>query len=236
MEGMIHSWFFQYSSYWTLHLGHYNMLMEGKDIAQGRKKKKLESGGSVCYRLEDSPNIYILHYVSLPALFMPAKSLGHLCLRLHNTVDCRPQGRAPLSLGFSRQEYWSELPCPPPADLPDPGIEPASLMSPALRADSLPLAPPRKPAYTIIRLYDEFWSVALGRLWHRSPPDYVTCNQLWIISSLPLPVLESLEALCWDRATSRSWKNPWSIAGKWAALESISTCRGFVRRDNKFFV
>ena len=35
----------------------------------------------------------------------------------------------PLSMGFSRQEYWSGLPCPPPGDLPDPGIEPESLMS-----------------------------------------------------------------------------------------------------------
>ena len=37
--------------------------------------------------------------------------------------------QAPLSMGFSRQEYWSGLPCPPPADLPNPGIEPATLMS-----------------------------------------------------------------------------------------------------------
>ena len=35
-------------------------------------------------------------------------------------------------MGFSRQEYWSGLPCPPPGDLPDPGTEPASLTSPAL--------------------------------------------------------------------------------------------------------
>ena len=40
--------------------------------------------------------------------------------------------QAPLSMGFSRQGYWSGLPCPPPGDLPDPGIEPASLVSPAL--------------------------------------------------------------------------------------------------------
>ena len=40
--------------------------------------------------------------------------------------------QAPLSMGFSRQEYWSGLSCSPPGDLPDPGIEPASLMSPAL--------------------------------------------------------------------------------------------------------
>ena len=35
-------------------------------------------------------------------------------------------------MGFSRQEYWSGLPCPPPGDLPNPGIEPAPLMSPAV--------------------------------------------------------------------------------------------------------
>ena len=40
--------------------------------------------------------------------------------------------QAPLSMGFYRQEYWSGSPCPPPGDLPDPGMEPASLMSPAL--------------------------------------------------------------------------------------------------------
>ena len=38
----------------------------------------------------------------------------------------------PLSMRFSRQEHWSGLPCPPPGDLPDPGMEPASLTSPAL--------------------------------------------------------------------------------------------------------
>ena len=40
--------------------------------------------------------------------------------------------QAPLSMGFSRQEYWSGLPCPPPGDLPDPRIKPVSLTSPAL--------------------------------------------------------------------------------------------------------
>ena len=40
--------------------------------------------------------------------------------------------QAPLSMGFSRQEYWSGLPCPAPGDLPDPGIKPVSLVSPAL--------------------------------------------------------------------------------------------------------
>ena len=46
--------------------------------------------------------------------------------------------QAPLSMGFSKQEYLSGLPCPSPWDPPSPGIEPTSLMSPALQADSLP--------------------------------------------------------------------------------------------------
>ena len=50
--------------------------------------------------------------------------------------------QAPLSMGFSRQEYWSGLPCLPPGDLPDPGTEPAS---PELQADSLPLSHRRSP-------------------------------------------------------------------------------------------
>ena len=44
--------------------------------------------------------------------------------------------QAPLSVGFSRQEYWSGLPCPPPGDLPDSGLKPRS---PALQVDSFPL-------------------------------------------------------------------------------------------------
>ena len=48
--------------------------------------------------------------------------------------------RAPLSMGFSWQEYWSGLPCPPPEDIPNPGVEPASPVSPALNADTLPLS------------------------------------------------------------------------------------------------
>ena len=44
------------------------------------------------------------------------------------TIACQ----APLSMGFSRQVYWSGLPCPPPGDLPNPGIKLVSLKSPAL--------------------------------------------------------------------------------------------------------
>ena len=43
-------------------------------------------------------------------------------------------------MGFSKQEYWSGLPFPPPRDLPDPGIELSSPVSPVLQTDSLPLS------------------------------------------------------------------------------------------------
>ena len=50
--------------------------------------------------------------------------------------------QAPLSMGFLRQEYWSGLPCPPPEDLPSPGIKP---MSPALAGRLFTTEPPGKP-------------------------------------------------------------------------------------------
>ena len=52
--------------------------------------------------------------------------------------------QASLSMGFSRQEYWSGLPFASPGDLPDPGIEPCS---PILQADSLPSEPPGTPIF-----------------------------------------------------------------------------------------
>ena len=61
--------------------------------------------------------------------FMSAKSLQS-CSTPYDPMDCSPQ--APLSMGFSRQEYWSVLPYSPPGDLHDPWIKPMFLMSPAL--------------------------------------------------------------------------------------------------------
>ena len=65
------------------------------------------------------------------------------CVWLFGT-SCSVACQAPLSMGFSRQEYWSGLPCPPPGDLPNPGIKPRS---PALQADSLPSELPGKPMH-----------------------------------------------------------------------------------------
>ena len=76
------------------------------------------------------------------ALCICAESLQS-CLTLCDPMDCSCQ--APLSMGFSRQEYYSGLPCPSPGDLSNPGTELESLVSPALQADSLPTKPLGKP-------------------------------------------------------------------------------------------
>ena len=65
-------------------------------------------------------------------------SVASNCLQPHRLVHL-----APLSMGFSKQGYWSGLPFPSPGDLPDPGIKPRS---PALQADSL-LSEPRGKSY-----------------------------------------------------------------------------------------
>ena len=72
------------------------------------------------------------------------KSLSHV--RLFAT-PWNVAYQAPLSMGFSRQEYWSGLPFPSPGDLPNPGIEPRS---PSLWADALTSEPPGKPLLSII--------------------------------------------------------------------------------------
>ena len=84
-----------------------------------------------------------------------------LCVTLVTpwTVACQ----APLSMGFSGQEYWSELPFPHPGDLPNAGIEPRS---PALQANSLPLlltmSYERSP-YIELLIADELKSGSLKR-------------------------------------------------------------------------
>ena len=87
-------------------------------------------------------------------------------LRPHGLVACQ----APLSVVFSRQEYWSGLPFPSPGDLPDPGIKPGSLV---LQADSLPSEPPGEPyksesvravervlsCFSCVQLFETLWTV-----------------------------------------------------------------------------
>ena len=95
-------------------------------------------------------------YISNEQVNLKLKTLycyiSTLCAVLSHSVmsdSLRPYGLFPARFlcpwGFSRQEYWSGLPFPPPGHLPDPGIKPRS---PASRVDSLPSEPPRKPKNT----------------------------------------------------------------------------------------
>ena len=110
------------------------------------KQEKPEDWGGHCRTSgsREGPSLQLLlpqpHHLPHPApplkdklhessVCMHAKS-RQSCPTLCDTMDLAHQ--APLSKGFSRQEYWRGLPCPPSGDLPDPGIEPTSLISPAL--------------------------------------------------------------------------------------------------------
>ena len=74
---------------------------------------------------------------------MHAGLLAQSCPTLCEPMDCSPPGFSVL--GLSRQEYWSRLLFPSPGDLPDPGMEPMSPVSPALQVNSLPAEPLGKP-------------------------------------------------------------------------------------------
>ena len=79
--------------------------------------------------------LYHEHHLESPVLAMYcACMLSHV--QLFVTLWTLAH-KLPLSMGFSRQEYWSGLPFPSPGDLPDPGIEPMTPVSPAVQADSL---------------------------------------------------------------------------------------------------
>ena len=89
---------------------------------------------------------------------MHALSLS--CVRLFAT-PWTASHKAPLSMRFSRQEYWIVLSCPPPGDLPNPGIEPRS---PALQANSLPSEPPGKPSMYLVKtdILDRVYLITLS--------------------------------------------------------------------------
>ena len=86
---------------------------------------------------------------------MCAQSCSTL-LRPYGLCSCQ----APLSMGFSRQEYWSRLPLPSPGDLPDPVIKPTSRTSPALAGGFLTTMSLGKPGNN---MQNTFWDVLLSR-------------------------------------------------------------------------
>ena len=76
-----------------------------------------------------------LQFLYLSSMTLVVMLVTQLCPTLLDPVDPRGAHQAPLSMEFSRQEYWSGLPFPSAGDLPDQGIKPRS---PALQADSFP--------------------------------------------------------------------------------------------------
>ena len=84
------------------------------------------------------------------------------CPTLCNPMDCSPL--ALLSRGFSRQEYWSGLPCPPPGDLPKPGIKPASLKSPASSSRFFSFLEKEMATHSSILAWRIPWTKEPGRL------------------------------------------------------------------------
>ena len=86
--------------------------------------------------IEHTVCVYINTHICVPSLshvplFATPRTVAH---------------QAPLSMGFSRQEYWRGVPFPTPGDLPDPGVEPKSLSFPALAGRFFTTEPPGKPS------------------------------------------------------------------------------------------
>ena len=136
--------------------------------------------------------------------------------------------QAPLSMVFSRQEYWSGLPCPPPGDLPDPGMGPRS---PSLQANSLPSGPPGKPqrSYAVLCLVAQLCAILCDPM-DCSPPGSSVHGILqarkleWVTTSCS-------RGFSWPRDPIRvSWVS--CLAGilyHWATWEAPTS---FLTRDN----
>ena len=122
-----------------------------------------------------------------------AKSL-QLCLTLCDPMDVQ----VPLSTGFSRQEYLRGLPCPPPGDLPDSGIEPASPAASALQVDSLPLSHLGSPRHLGVILNSFSF---LFTTWCHIESFEVLTPIFWVFAFSSLCISSSSASVFWIRAT-----------------------------------
>ena len=85
------------------------------------------------------------------------------CSTLCDPMNCSPPGSSVH--GFSRQEYWTGLPCLPPGDLPDPGIEPLSSVAPALKVNSLLLSHRGSPCDALLNpIFRDFYLFILAAI------------------------------------------------------------------------
>ena len=119
---------------------------------------------------------------------------------------------------FSRQEYWSGLPCPPPGDLPDAGIEPGSH---ALQAGSLPSKPPGKPIWRENSLYLGWSSVQGWFAWGLNELSVLLCQQVCGLDLTLLSLGEwwalSLEHVLCARLCDKhvTWMIPFNLHNNW---------------------
>ena len=115
----------------------------------------------------------------------------------------------PLSMGFSRQEYWTRLPCLPPGGIPDPGIKPTSPVAPALQTDFYCWAT-GKPM------------INLGSIWNLKSRDITLLTNVWIVKAMVFPVvmyrceswivkkaqsqrIDAFKLWCWRRLLRVPW-------------------------------
>ena len=127
------------------------------------------------------------------------------CIRLYAT-PWTVAHQAPLSMGFSRQEYWSGLPCPPPGDLPNPGTGPSVLCLLHWQAGSLPLAPPGKPSDLL------GMSISLAT---QAAPSWVDLGNVFNVASrISKPFTERIYSSCCSQVSFNSklefYLLPWS--------------------------
>ena len=122
------------------------------------------------------------------------------------TVACQTS----LSMGFSREEYWNGLPCPPPGDLLDPGIEPASLMSLALADKFFTTSTTWEAPWDVILLCYRYFLVTISQ-WRLKKPqgDDNACVNVNIGGGIGMCILSCV----WLFATP--WLEPTSLLCQW---------------------
>ena len=123
---------------------HLNCLKDKRNLViWGMEERLFQAGNSRCRERHEIRKIgerYLRNWETLCMVACAVCLVAQSCPTLCESVDWNPPGSCPWE--FSRQGYWNGLSCPPPADLPNPGIEPRS---PTLQVDSLPSEPPGKP-------------------------------------------------------------------------------------------
>ena len=137
---------------------------------------------TICYGCETYPLCQCYSFVS-EGLSVIVKVLVILSCAQYFVTPCPVAHQAALSVKFSSQNYWSELPFPSPGDLPSPGID---LGSPTLQADSLPTEPPGKPP-EVLRIMKELTVTS----------NYCWCSRWEVVSDFLWPnVLQDASVPC----------------------------------------